>query len=191
MMVSEITARLKEGNSRFVSGNSYKTVQDINKRESLIDGQNPFAVILGCADSRIAPEIIFDTGLGELFVVRVAGNVANTSSVASIEYAIAQLEVKVIVVLGHQNCGAVTAAVQGGGNGSNIRHLLSHIAPSVKASSKKATIDDVAIENVLLTSKELIENSEIIKNAVNSGQLKIVSAFYWMNSGKVDFLEGM
>ena len=103
--------RLKEGNGRFVSDKLDGKLQDSNRRESLTGGQQPFAIILSCADSRVVPELAFDAGLGELFTVRIAGNVANTSTIASIEYAIAHLNTRVIVVMGHESCGAVGAAV--------------------------------------------------------------------------------
>ena len=97
----------------------------------MIDGQKPYAVILTCSDSRVVPELIFDTGIGELFVIRIAGNVASPSSIASIEYAVTHVDVKLIVVLGHQNCGAVTAALGGVDNGKNIDHLLNFIQPAI------------------------------------------------------------
>jgi len=115
----------------------------------------------------VVPELAFDTGLGELFVVRVAGNVANSSSIASIEYAVAHLGTKLIVVLGHQSCGAVTAAVAGGDNGYNLNHLLSHITPAIAASKEGATVNDVTKKNADLTVGELINRSEIIVSFKN------------------------
>ena len=116
MTAQESLHRLKEGNNRFVQDKLDGKLQDSSRKTSLLGGQSPFAIILGCADSRVVPELAFDTGLGELFTVRVAGNIANTSSIASIEYAVAHLGAKLIVVLGHQNCGAVAAAIAGGDN---------------------------------------------------------------------------
>ena len=110
MEINEIVNRLKEGNNRFISDSSINKLKDSTRRELLAGGQAPFAAILGCADSRVAPEIVFDTGLGELFTVRVAGNVANIASLASLEYAVAVLKVTVILVQGHSSCGAVSAA---------------------------------------------------------------------------------
>ena len=129
-----------------------------------------------------------DYGLGELFVVRVAGNVANSSSIASIEYAVAHLGSEVIVVLGHQSCGAVTAAIGGGDNGYNLNHLLSHITPAISASEKGAEVNDVVKKNAKMNAEELKNRSDIIKNAVNDGKVKIVPAYYNLDSGKVDFL---
>ena len=144
--------------------------------------------MLSCADSRVVPELAFDAGLGELFVVRVAGNVANSSSIASIEYAVAHIGCKVIVVLGHQACGAVTAAVGGGDNGYNLNHLLSHITPAIAAGGEGASITEVVKINAELTAQELKNRSAIINNAVASGALEIVPAYYHLDSGTVEFL---
>lgn len=185
---SDALSRLKEGNNRFVSDKIDGKLQNSERRNALTGGQEPYAIILSCADSRVVPELTFDTGLGELFVVRVAGNIANTSSMASIEYAVAHCGSKLIVVLGHQSCGAVTAAVNGGDNGYNLNHLLSHITPAIASSKEGASIDDVVKTNANLTAEELTSRSSIIGNAVASGDVKIVSAYYNLDSGKVDFL---
>ncbi len=187
MTTQEILTKLSAGNKKFATDQLNSDLQDSSRRKSIVNGQKPFATILGCADSRIVPELIFDTGLGELFVVRVAGNIANKSSIASIEYAVAHLNTKVIIVLGHQNCGAITAALKGGDNGENLNHLLSHLKPAFAASAKTATVNDVAKTNAKLTANELITKSDIIKNAVNSGNVKVIPAYYDMDSGKVDF----
>jgi len=188
MGINETLSRLQEGNARFVSDKLDGKLQDSSRRNSLTGGQEPYAIILSCADSRVVPELAFDTGLGELFVVRVAGNVANTSSMASIEYAVAHCGSKVIVVLGHQSCGAVTAAVGGGDNGYNLNHLLSHITPAIAASEKDADVNDVVKTNASLTVQELINRSKIIGDAVAKGDVKVVAAYYNLDSGRVDFL---
>ena len=180
--------RLKEGNIRFVEDLLDGKLQDSARREKLVSSQEPYAIILGCADSRVIPELAFDTGIGEIFTVRVAGNVANSSSIASIEYAVAHLGTKLIVVLGHQGCGAVTAAIKGGDNGYNLNHLLSHIAPAIANSDSGATINEVVKKNAELNAVELTNRSSIIKNAVDLGDVKILSAYYHLDSGKVDFL---
>ncbi len=189
MTHQESLKRLKEGNDRFEKDHLDGKLQDSSRRNSLIGGQEPYAIILGCADSRVVPELAFDTGLGELFTVRVAGNVANTSSIASIEYAVAHVGSKLIVVLGHQSCGAVTAAIAGGDNGDNLNHLLGHIAPALSASEQDATINDVVKLNAQLTTKQLLDKSPIIKAAVDSGEVKIIPAYYHLNTGKVEFLK--
>ncbi|MFY0651191.1 MAG: carbonic anhydrase [Cyclobacteriaceae bacterium] len=188
MTTQEIVDRLKEGNARFVSDQLEGNQQDGERRDSLTGGQAPWAIVLSCADSRVVPELAFDTGLGELFVVRVAGNVANTSSIASIEYAVANLGTKVIVVLGHQSCGAVTAAVGGGDNGYNLNHLLSHVSPAIAACGDGASLADVVKKNAELNGSELSGRSSIIKDAVENGGVSIVPAYYNLDTGKVDFL---
>ena len=188
MTIQDVIQRLKTGNTRFVADKLDGKLQDSNRRNSLTGGQQPYAIILSCADSRVVPELAFDTGLGELFVVRVAGNVANSSSIASIEYAVAHLGSKVIVVLGHQSCGAVTAAVQGGDNGYNLNHLLSHITPAVSAAGATAEVNEVVKKNAAMTAKELKNRSTIIRNAVEKGDVSILPAYYNLDSGKVDFL---
>lgn len=189
MTHQECLKRLKEGNIRFIKDHLNGKLQDSSRRNSLIGGQEPYAIILGCADSRVVPELAFDTGLGELFTVRVAGNVANVSSIASIEYAVVHYGTKLIVVLGHQSCGAVTAAVAGGDKGSNLNHLLGHIAPAISNSKKGASINEVVRKNAELTAIELLNNSSIIKNVVNLGEVKIISAYYHLDTGKVEFIK--
>ena len=189
MNSTEILQRLKEGNKRFVADQLEGKLQNNSRREKLTSGQDPYAIILSCADSRVVPELAFDTGLGELFVVRVAGNIANTSSIASIEYAVAHIGSPVIIVLGHESCGAVTAAVQGGDNGYNLNHLLGQIYPAVIASEKNAELSDIVRKNAQLSVLELINRSTIISDAVENKKLTVVSAYYHLDSGTVDFLD--
>ncbi len=188
MSIENTIQRLKEGNTRFVNDKLEGNLIDNARRTVLTEGQNPDTIVLSCADSRVVPELAFDCGLGELFVVRVAGNVANSSSIASIEYAVAHLGSKVIVVLGHQSCGAVTAAVAGGDNGYNLNHLLSHITPAVSACGADASIAEVVKKNAAMNAEDLMGRSAIIKGAVEKGAVKIVPAYYNLDSGKVDFL---
>lgn len=188
MTKENVIDRLQEGNGRFVADKLDGQLQDSSRRNNLTSGQEPYAIVLSCADSRVVPELAFDTGLGELFVVRVAGNIANSSSIASIEYAVAHCGSEVIVVLGHQSCGAVTAAVAGGDNGYNLNHLLSHVTPALNAAPEGASITDIIKINAELTAKELAGRSSIIGDAVASGKVKIVPAYYNLDSGKVDFL---
>lgn len=188
MNQKEILQKLIEGNNRFVADKPEGKLKDDARRNELLNGQDPFAIVLSCADSRIVPELLFDTGLGELFVVRVAGNIANTSSIASMEYAVAHLGTSVLVVLGHEGCGAVTAAVGGGENGSNINHLLAHIGPAIHAVPKGASVDEVIRKNAHLTAEELLNRSSIIAEAVKQDKLKIITAYYHLDSGSVEIL---
>ncbi len=185
---TEIRQRLADGNQRFVEDKLDGKLQTSSRRDELTSGQEPYAIVLSCADSRVVPELAFDTGLGELFVVRVAGNIANSSSMASIEYAVAHCGSTVIVVLGHQSCGAVTAAISGGDNGYNLNHLLGHITPAISASPDGAAVNDVVKKNAELTAEELKNRSKIIGDAVKSGTVEIIPAYYNLDSGKVDFL---
>ena len=187
MEINEIIKRLKEGNKRFISDTSERKLQDSTRRELLAAGQSPFAVILGCADSRVVPEIVFDTGLGELFTVRVAGNVANIASLASIEYAVAVLKVTVVLVQGHSRCGAVQSAIDGGDLGYNLNLLLTHIAPAIEQ-TPGGNLDEIIKKNAELNAEELVKRSAILSEAVKSEQLKIVPTYYHLKSGEVDFL---
>lgn len=188
MNASEVLDRLKQGNANFVADKLDGKLQDSNRRNDLVGGQQPHTVVLSCADSRVVPELAFDAGLGELFVVRVAGNVANTESIASIEYAVAHLGSPVIVVLGHESCGAVGAALAGGDNGYNLNVLLSQITPAICACDDGAEVNTVVRKNAEMHADELVNRSAIIKGAVDAGKLKIVPAYYNLDSGKVDFL---
>lgn len=188
MTNSEIKQRLIDGNKRFTEDKLEAKLQNSDRRNELTAGQAPFAIVLSCADSRVVPELAFDTGLGELFVVRVAGNIANSSSMASIEYAVAHCGSTAIVVLGHQSCGAVTAAIAGGDNGYSLNHLLSHITPAIAASAEGAGVNDVVKKNAVLNAEELKNRSDIIGSAVKAGKVEIMPAYYNLDSGKVEFL---
>jgi len=179
--------RLKNGNKNFVKDKLNDKLQHSLRRNELISEQNPYAVILGCSDSRVVPEIIFDTGLGDLFVIRVAGNIANFSSIASIEYAITNLNVKLIVVLGHGSCGAITAAIGDIDHKSNFKYLYNHIKPAIDLVKSKS-VNEIAKKNAELTTKNLIRSSKSISNYIGNHGLKIIPAFYHLDLGKVDFL---
>jgi carbonic anhydrase len=186
MNIQDIKKRLIDGNHQYMQDDeNLKSSAEL--RSSLTTGQNPFAIILSCADSRVVPEMIFDCNIGELFVVRVAGNIANSSSIASIEYAVAHLNCSLIVVLGHESCGAVTAAIQGGDNGKNLNHLCSHIEPAVK-SADSSDVNTVVKVNARTNAQMLSENSEIINAAIKNNTLEIIPAYYHLGEGKVDFL---
>lgn len=195
MSPDDALAALKEGNQRFVNGN-------MRKRNFLLQavaaesGQYPFAAVLGCVDSRVAPEIIFDLGIGKIFSARVAGNFANTDMLGSLEFATKLSGAKVIVVLGHSECGAVKGAIDNAKLG-NLTQTLSHIKPAVNAVEKvhgKHTSQDdkfvqqVAEENVRLNVKAMTGQSTVISDLVKQGQLKVVGAMYDLVTGKVKFI---
>ncbi len=186
----EVVERLKKGNERFIKDKLDNKLQDSQRRQELTDGQDPYAIILTCADSRVVPELIFDTGIGELFVIRVAGNIANSSSIASIEYAVANLDVKVVVVMGHESCGAITAAIKDRDSGYNLNMLLAHIKPAIMEVGQHASVNDVVKKNAELTAQDLVMRSVVIQNAFEMGEIAILPAYYNLDSGKVDFLEG-
>lgn len=179
-------SELKKGNARFLKDISRRNNQDSSTIESLTTSQAPWAIILSCADSRVVPEIAFDTGLGELFVIRVAGNIANKSTVASIEYAVAHLGTKLIVVMGHESCGAVGAAIANGGGSNNLDHLLAEIKPAIDETGSN-DINTVVKSNAKISAANLKSRSEIISNAVKNEGLEIVSSFYNLSNGSVDF----
>ncbi len=186
MTAQEALTALKEGNKKYVSDSLEHNHSDSNRRDSQTGGQAPFAIILSCADSRVVPELVFDQGIGDVFVIRVAGNTANPSSTASIEYAVAHLGSKLIVVLGHESCGACGAAIAGGDNGPNLNHLLKFIEPAVEQTIT-GDVNDVVRINASNQAKALVDSSAIIRNRVENGGVEIVTAFYNLNGGKVDF----
>ena len=189
MIHQEIIDRLKSGNERFIADQKSHAKHNSAVRNQLIEGQQPFAIILSCADSRVVPEYIFDAGLGELFVVRVAGNIANQSSIASIEYAVAHLNTTLIVVMGHQNCGAVNAAIQNADSSKHIVHLIDHIKPAMNLSNEVQNSTEVIKQNAISSAKELKEKSKIIRDAVEQNVLEIRSAYYHLDSGAVTFID--
>lgn len=180
--------KLIEGNKRFTADEPLHIMQDAAKRKAVTENQDPFAVVLSCADSRVVPEFIFDTGLGDLFTVRVAGNVANPTSIAGIEFAVSKLNPKIIVVLGHENCGAVTAAAEGGDYGYIYNQLVYEIMPAVHSCGADAPIPEIVKTNAKLHAEALTHRSRIIDKAAASGKIKIVPAYYNLLSGIVEFL---
>jgi len=186
--IEEVLQRLRDGNARFVADKLDGKLQDSQRRASLTGGQAPPTIVLSCADSRVVPEFAFDAGIGELFVIRVAGNVATTGAIASIEYAVAHLGSCVLVVLGHESCGAVTAAIAGGDNGHHLNTLLSQIEPA-KALNPGADVNTVVKSNAQCTATALAERSKVIGGAVEKGTLRIAPAYYALGSGAVTFLD--
>jgi carbonic anhydrase len=182
-------ADLMAGNERFVAGKT-KTRELVALRESLAKGQHPKAIVLSCSDSRVPPELLFDQSLGDLFVVRSAGNIADAIGLASMEYAVEHLGSTVLVVLGHTKCGAVTAAASGEKMPtSNLQALVDQIAPAVakvKDSAKGDALVESAIrENVHLSASDVLAHSEVLKHAKDEGKLTVFEAEYRLDTGKV------
>ena len=172
--------RLCEGNARFVSGESLFR-DHVSRRSELVSGQRPFAGIITCSDSRIAPEYLFDAGLGELFVVRNAGNIVDVNVLASIEYAVMKLGVELVVVLGHDGCGAVEAACSHEEHDGNLAVLMDELGESVKRGW--GVPERVVIENVKLSMDRLRLDSEHLRFKVDEGGLIIVGAIYSLDTG--------
>ena len=187
-------AELQAGNRRFVAGNREYPRQDLARRARLAEGQKPHAIVLTCSDSRLPPELIFDQGLGELFVVRTAGAVADSVEIASIEYAIAVLGARLVVVLGHSHCGAVGAAIStpiGSSAGSkHLDHLVELIRPNIAHLTIDKTDNTYVLPvkaNISGVAKYLHSHSDIIRNGVDTREVMLTRGIYHLGSGKVGF----
>ena len=189
---AEAISKLKEGNGRYTGGNLQHPGQTAERRIELAKSQHPFATIVDCSDSRVPPEILFDQGLGDLFIFRVAGNVIDDHGLGSIEYAVDHLGVRLILVLGHQRCGAVeaareTIAAKGKAPG-HIESLVTAIRPAVEATAKDdldATIK-ANVKNVVLA---LRSSTPILKAEVDSGKIQVIGGYYSLDTGAVTFLD--
>ncbi len=182
---------LREGNERFVNDTLQHPSQGAADRAKLVKGQNPHAILFGCGDSRVAAELIFDQGLGDMFVVRTAGHVVDSSVLGSIEYGVEVLNVPLIVVLGHDSCGAVKATIDAldGGEvpGGFIRSVVERVTPSILVGRREGltSLDDLEARHVVETSKLLMQRSMIISQRVATGQLAIASVTYKLEDGRV------
>ncbi|PJJ71511.1 carbonic anhydrase [Diaminobutyricimonas aerilata] len=189
---AEAWREMRDGNDRFVSGTPLHPRQNVERRHELAGAQAPRAALFGCSDSRLAAEIIFDQGLGDLFVVRNAGQVISSSVIGSLEYAVEVLGVPLIVVLGHDSCGAVRAAIDSQGPDAptlppHIRDLIAPIVPAVtRVQAETGATDPLIVgrEHLRDTVRELLEASELISLAVAEGRLAIVGANYRLHEGK-------
>lgn len=185
---------LLAGNQRFVSGEVKHPNQDAERRADLASGQNPFATLFGCGDSRLAAEVIFDQGLGDMFVVRTAGHVVESAVLGSIEYAVVELGTPLVVVLGHDSCGAVTAAKdsleKGELPGGYIRNLVEPILPSVIAPHlpEDASVNDMVREHTRQTSARILEQSHLIAQAVKDNRTAVLGMFYHLAEGEVEIV---
>lgn len=182
--------RLIAGNARFVAGASLHLRDDPARRTAVAAGQKPFAVIVACADSRVAPELLFDQGLGDLFVVRCAGNVVDDLALGSIEYAVEHLGAATIVVVGHERCGAVTAALEGGHLPGHIAKLVEAIRPNLGDLPErgKAAVDEGVRANAAAVAEQLEACEPILSEFAHAGKLRILAARYDLDTGAVEFL---
>lgn len=183
--------RLLEGNRRYASGKAKGPNRSSARRAELAKSQHPIAVVVSCSDSRVPPELLFDQGFGDIFVVRTAGNIVDSIALGSIEYAVDHLGAKLILVLGHERCGAVSAALQGGDAPGNIKALVEAIKPAIEKGKALHTghgeLSDTCIKsNVKLVAGKIRTTAPILSEAVENGMLKVVGAYYDLDSGMVN-----
>ncbi|MDQ3697991.1 MAG: carbonic anhydrase [Gemmatimonadota bacterium] len=199
----EAFKRLREGNRRFVSDvRSRDTLTSQVRRAELAAGQEPFAIILGCSDSRVPAEIVFDQGLGELFVIRVAGNIVASSQVGSVEFAASRFGTRLVVVLGHSQCGAVLATLEElqqptNSQSRNLRSIVDRVRPSVEAllatelrHDPDALLQHAVRANIRASADHLRHGSEVLERLIQEDGLLVVGAEYSLESGLVDFFDG-
>lgn len=200
----EALERLREGNRRFVSDvRSRDTLTNQARRKELAAGQEPFATILGCSDSRVPVEIVFDQGLGDLFVIRVAGNIVASSQVSSVEFAAERFGARLVVVLGHSRCGAILATLEElghptKGQSRNLRSIVDRIRPSVEPllatelrHNPEALLQQAVRANIRASANHLRHGSEILEQLIQKDGLLVVGAEYSLESGLVDFFDGV
>jgi carbonic anhydrase len=196
-------ARLSDGNRRFVTDQSTTTIPTASRREALITRQEPFAIVLGCSDSRVPAELVFDQGFGDLFVIRVAGNIVAPSQIGSIEFAASRFGTRLVVVMGHSQCGAVTATLeelQGHvtNQSRNLRSIVNRVRPSVeplladgRITDQDTLVREAVRANVRASVEDLRHGSELLEKLISDIGLTIVGAEYSLETGVVDFFENV
>lgn len=184
-----------DGNSRYVNSQATHQHQDSHRRAEVSGGQHPFAAIVSCSDSRVPPEVIFDQGIGDLFVIRLAGNIINDAAIGSIEYAVEHLGVKYVMVLGHESCGAIKASIQGGEAPGHIDSITRAIAPAIASvKEKNANIQAKDLPeacmkaNVAMIVQKLKHTEPFLKHMVEKGDLMVVGARYDLDDGQVSIM---
>jgi carbonic anhydrase len=201
---SEALERLREGNRRFVSDVRGSAAVDTQTRRSeLAEGQEPFAIILGCSDSRVPAEIVFDQGLGDLFVIRVAGNIVASSQIGSVEFAAERFSTPLVVVLGHSRCGAVRATLEEltmprEKQSRSLRSIVDRIRPSVEGllgtelrHHSEALVRHAVRANIRASANQVRHGSEVLEELIEKGRVVVVGAEYSLESGVVDFFDGL
>jgi len=192
LSAQEALDKLKKGNERFVKNHQKHPDESIQRRKEMLKGQHPFVVILSCSDSRVPLEIIFDQGLGDLFEIKNAGNVLDDHVIGSIEYAVMHCGVKLIVIMGHQDCGAIAATLSGVSETKYIQSLEDSIHPAVeqcKLNGLEINSDNVVKAHVMQDIEELMEQDHYLVNYMKEHNVKIVPAYYHLDTGKVEFLK--
>jgi carbonic anhydrase len=200
----EALDRLKAGNRRFVSGEGNSARHSSpTRRDELTEGQKPFAIVLGCSDSRVPSEIVFDQGLGDLFVIRIAGNVVAPSQIGSVEFAAEMWDVSLVVVMGHSRCGAIQATIDEleqpeQGLSRNLRSIVDRVRPAVEplmktelAGDHDALVAEAVRANVRVSVEQLRHGSDILEEMIQQGRLSIVGAEYSLETGVVEFLDSI
>lgn len=198
----EALERLRDGNARFISSErNHEALTSEHRRRKVAVAQEPFAIILGCSDSRVPAEIVFDQGLGDLFVIRVAGNIVAPSQIGSVEFAAARFGTPLVVVLGHSNCGAITATIEELSRTTeeqsrNLRSIVDRIRPSVVAlisANKNLAPDQLVHEavraNIRMSVNQLRHGSDILEQLILKGALRVVGAEYSLETGAVEFFD--
>jgi len=201
---SEALARLREGNRRFVSDlRASAAVSSQTRRNELAEGQAPFAIILGCSDSRVPAEIVFDQGLGDLFVIRVAGNVVASSQIGSVEFAVERFGTPLVVVLGHSRCGAILATLEQlmrprEQQSPNLRSIVDRVRPSVEGllatdlrNDSEALVRQAVRANIRASANQLRHGSELLEDLIQGGRVLVVGAEYSLETGVVDFFDNV
>jgi len=199
---SDALKRLKEGNHRFISGvRSIDSIVKQIKRADFVEGQAPFAIVLGCSDSRVPAEIIFDQGLGDLFVIRVAGNIVAPSQIGSVEFAVEQFGIPLVVVLGHSMCGAVMATIDelrrpSKDKSSNVLSIVNRIRPTIEPlfdtelkHNPDRLLESAIHANILSSTNQLRHGSQVLEQLVQKGELEIIGAEYSLETGEVKFFD--
>ena len=192
LSAKESLKKLKEGNKRFVEMKLQHPDSDKKRRDEMLKGQHPFVVVLSCSDSRVPPELIFDQGLGDIFEIRNAGNVLDEHVIGSIEYAVMHCGVKLVVIMGHQDCGAINATLSGVSETKYIQSLEDSIKPAVEECKKNGleiNSDNVVKAHVMQDIRELFEQDADLVKFVKEHDVKTVPAYYHLDTGKVDFLK--
>ena len=196
-------ASLRDGNQRFVDNQSTQPLTTHDRRAALVAGQEPFAIVLGCSDSRVPAELVFDQGFGDLFVIRVAGNVVAPSQVGSVEFAAARFGTRLVVVMGHSQCGAVTAAVEdvlgrGSRQSRHLRSIVDRIRPSVESvlggrgeTDHELLLSEAVRANVRASVDHLRHGSELLEELIRHDGLMVVGAEYSLDTGVVTFFDGV
>ncbi|TKJ36824.1 carbonic anhydrase [candidate division LCP-89 bacterium B3_LCP] len=190
MNADEALKSLKKGNTRFTQNNLTHPNQTEARRREVVSGQEPFAIVLTCSDSRTPPEIIFDRGIGDLFIVRTAGNVTDDVAVGSMEIAVEEFGVQLIMVLGHENCGAIKFAISESDFKGHIGSVMDKIKPVIEEAKKQPgnLQDNVAKENVKLVVEKLRNSQPILTKFISEGKLKIIGGYYRLENGEVEII---